>query len=156
MSITFHLLQNNDFGLDQIRKLNELYAEAFEEEEMYRGNKPSDLYLKKLLSKEGIIVCTATSGEQVVGGLTAYTMDKLEEETLEMYVYDLAVDARFRRRKIATRLLELLLEEAKRLDASAVFIQAEQDDAPAVALYESMGERETAYHYDIYLKKKEK
>ena len=155
MSITFHLLENNDFGLKQTRELNELYAEVFAEEEIYSGHKPSDLYLKKHLSKDGIIVCTAMSGERVVGGLTAYVMDKLEQETCEIYIYDLAVDGRFRRQKMDTNLLGFLLEEAKRRNASAVFIQADQEDTPAVALYESMGEREEVYHFDIYLKKED-
>ncbi|WP_079476618.1 GNAT family N-acetyltransferase [Marinococcus halophilus] len=153
MLIIYQRLKNNENSLKQMRKLNELYAEVFEEEEMYTGNKPSEAYLLKQLSNENTIICTAVLGEQVVAGLTAYVMNKLEEETCEIYVYDLAVDVKFRRRKIATNLLGFLLEEAKNLDASAVFIQADQEDAPAVALYESMGEREDGYHFDIYLKK---
>ena len=153
MLIIYQRLENNENSLKQMRKLNELYAEVFEEEEMYTGNKPSEAYLLKQLSNESTIICTAVLGEQVVAGLTAYVMNKLEEETCEIYVYDLAVDVKFRRRKIATNLLGFLLEEAKNLDASAVFIQADQEDAPAVALYESMGEREDVYHFNIYLKK---
>ncbi|PTL38064.1 AAC(3)-I family aminoglycoside 3-N-acetyltransferase [Alkalicoccus saliphilus] len=154
MSITFQRLKSTSRGLKQVRELNELYAEAFDEKEMYLENKPSDEYVLKQLAKKDIIVCTALSGEQVVAGLTAYVMDKLERETCEIYIYDLAVDAKFRRKKIATHLLEFLIKEAQKLEASAVFIQAEAEDEPAVALYESMGEREVAYHYDIYIKEK--
>ncbi|SDW17834.1 aminoglycoside 3-N-acetyltransferase I [Marinococcus luteus] len=153
MAITCQRLKNNGAGLKQMRKLNEIYAEAFEEKEVYTGNKPSDSYLLKQLSNDRMIVCTAVYGELVVAGLTAYVMNKMEEETCEIYIYDLAVDAGFRRRKIATTLLIFLLKEAENLDASAVFIQADKEDAPAVALYESMGEREEMYHFDIYLKK---
>lgn len=152
VTITFQRLQSDTDGAGQMRKLNQLYAAAFEEEVMYSGNKPSEEYVLKQLAKENIIVCTATSGKRVIGGLTAYVMDKLEQETCEIYVYDLAVDEHYRRQKVATHLLELLLTEAKSIDASAVFIQADQEDAPAVALYESMGEREEVYHFDIYVK----
>lgn len=152
MVMTCQRLENNGDGLKQMRKLNELYAEAFEEKEMYTGSQPSDSYLLNQLSSGRVIVCTAVYGEQVVAGLTAYVMSKMEEETCEIYIYDLAVDARFRRQKIATNLLIFLMKEAGNLDASAVFIQADKEDAPAVALYESMGAREEVYHFDIYLK----
>ncbi|TVP82551.1 MAG: GNAT family N-acetyltransferase [Alkalicoccus sp.] len=154
MSITFQRLKSTSRGLKQVRELNELYAEAFDEKEMYLENRPSDEYLLEILTKKDIIVCTALSGEQVAAGLTAYVMDKLEEETREVYIYDLAVAAQFRRQKIATHLLEFLIKESEKLGASAVFIQAEAEDEPAVALYESMGEREVAYHYDLYLNRR--
>lgn len=152
MEFSFQRLRDNRTGLQQTRELNQLYAAAFAEEEMYTGNKPSEEYLLKQLAKESILVCTATFEDRVIGGATAYVMDKLEQETCEIYVYDLAVDQEFRRQKAAARLLEFVVSEAKSLDASAVFIQAEKEDTPAVALYESLGKREEAYHYDIYPK----
>ncbi|MDZ5782343.1 GNAT family N-acetyltransferase [Marinococcus luteus] len=156
MVVTCQRLENNGAGVKQMRKLNELYGEAFEEKERYTEKKPSDAYLLTQLSNDRVIVCTAVYGERLVAGLTAYVMNKMEEETCEIYTYDLAVDARFRRQKIATNLLIFFMKEAENLNASAVFIQADKEDAPAVALYESMGAREEVYHFDIYLKNEKK
>ncbi|MFC4735262.1 GNAT family N-acetyltransferase [Bacillus daqingensis] len=135
-----------------LRALNRLYAEAFDEHDMYLAKPPSEAYLLRQLRKEDTLVCAACIEEKVVAGLTAYVMHKLERETCEVYIYDLAVDAAYRRRKIATKLLQYVVEEAKQLGASAVFIQADEGDAPAVALYDKLGEREVAYHYDIFVK----
>lgn len=138
-------------GVDHLRALNRLFAEAFNEHGMYLAEPPSDAYLLRQLNNEDTLICTASIQEQVVAGLTAYVMHKLERETCEVYIYDLAVDAAYRRRKIATELLQYAVEQAKQRGASAVFIQADEGDEPAVALYDKLGKREVAYHYDIFV-----
>lgn len=151
-NLEFHYLCADSIGLEQMRQVNELYAEAFAEEEMYRHQRPSDEYLLKQLKKDHVIVCTAVTEGKVIAALTAYVFDKLERETAEVYVYDLAVDENYRRQKAATRLLRFLFEKADKFNVSAIFIQADKEDKPAVALYESFGGKEDVFHFDIYTK----
>lgn len=116
------------------------------------GKKPSDNYLLSLLKKDHILVCVATVNEVVVAGLVAYVLEKFEQERNEVYIYDLAVNMNHRRQKIATNLINFLNSEALKLGAWVVYVQADRDDPPAMNLYESLGNKEEVYHYDLRLK----
>jgi len=125
------------------------FAKAFEEPETYLGKQPDDAYLRDLLEKAQFIAICAMSDEAVIGGLAAYQLDKFEQDRREIYIYDLAVDEQFRRRGVATAMINALREEAIRRDAYVIFVQAHLGDAPAIALYEKLGIKEAAHHFDI-------
>ncbi|MFO0675813.1 MAG: AAC(3)-I family aminoglycoside N-acetyltransferase [Polyangiaceae bacterium] len=134
---------------DAMRGLNEVFAIAFEDDVSYRSAKPSDAYLARLLAKPEVVVLVAKDGDTVVAGLVAYALEKLEQERAELYVYDLAVRDSHRRRGIATALLRELGRIAKTMGAWVMYVQADHGDAPAIALYESLGTREEVLHFDI-------
>lgn len=131
------------------RALIALFARAFEDPQTYAAQPPSAGYLAGLLEKPHVIAMVATLGDQVVGGLVAYELDKFEQERREIYIYDLAVDAGFRRRGIATALISGLRDIARDRQAWVIFVQADQGDDPAIALYASLGAREEVLHFDI-------
>lgn len=143
---TVHALTPAD--LEQLRKLNELFAEAFHESEAYRSAPPRDAYVRDLLADRHTIVLVALVEADVAGGLVAYELRKLEQGRSEIYIYDLAVGAGLRRRGIASALLERLCRIAVERGASAVFGQADYVDAAAIALYEKLGVREEVLHFD--------
>jgi GNAT superfamily N-acetyltransferase len=62
-----------------------------------------------------VILLVALAGEQVVGGLVAYELEKFERERRELHIYDLAVREEHRRQGIATALIGRL--RAMRLNA---------------------------------------
>jgi aminoglycoside 3-N-acetyltransferase I len=126
-----------------------MFGEAFEDEQTYGSKRPSAGYLNELLASPPFIALAALNGEQVVGGLVAYELRKLEQERSEIYLYDLAVSAAHRRTGIATALIEALRVLAKQRGAYVVYVQADPPDAPAVALYTKLGTREDVYHFDI-------
>ena len=132
-----------------MRGLIAMFGRAFADAQTYLRNQPSDAYLAELVGKPHFIAIAATVGECVVGGLAAYQLDKFEQDRREIYIYDLAVDEEFRRRGIATATIEALRAEAVRRDAYIIFVQADLADAPAIALYEKLGVKETAHHFDI-------
>ena len=73
----------------------------------------------------------------------------MESRRSEIYIYDLAVDDRHRRRGVATALIESLQDIAAERRADILFVQADYGDDPAIALYEKMGTREEVLHFDI-------
>lgn len=146
-SIIFRQLSKSDFLT--LRDLNLVFGEAFEDHETHLSKIPSDEYLQNLLSKDHFVALVAFSENRVVGGLIAYILDKYEQERSEAYIYDLAVDQNFRRQGIARGLLEALKPIAKSKGAWVIYVQADRVDIPAVALYESMGEKEEPLHFDI-------
>lgn len=132
-----------------MRALNRVNAAAFDDPETYRIDRPDEEWLARQLGKDGVIVLVAELEGEVVGGLTAYDLPKLEAARSEIYIYDLAVDAAHRRRGIATALIAELQHIAAETGAWAVFVQADHGDDPAVALYTKLGAREDVMHFDL-------
>ena len=130
-------------------RLLAMFGEAFEDVPTYQDAVPDDDYLAALLAKPHFIALAATDGDDVVGGLAAYVLDKFERDRREIYIYDLAVARAHRRRGIATALITRLIEIARERRAYVIFVQADRGDEPAIKLYESMGTREDVHHFDI-------
>lgn len=144
---TYRQLANTDVG--RLKDLLRVFGEAFGEPATYQHSVPSNDYLARLLSKPHFIAVVAMAGDEVVGGLAAYELDKFEQDRREIYIYDLAVAERHRRRGVATALIGELRTIASQRDVYVIFVQADPQDGPAVSLYESFGTKETAHHFDI-------
>jgi len=135
--------------LAQFRAMLAMMGKAFDEADTYTSAQPDDAYLRKLLSGDHFIAVAAIANDDVVGGLAAYELPKFERARSELYIYDLAVDAAYRRRGIATALIEELRAVARERNAWVIYVQADPPDRPAVALYTKLGVREDVYHFDI-------
>ena len=146
-SITIRVLDPSD--VMSLRALNAMFGAAFGEPDTYGARPPDDDYLRELLGREHIIAVVALAGDEVVGGLVAYVLDKFERARREVYIYDLAVAEPYRRQGIATSLIERLREIAATLEAWVIYVQADYGDDPAIALYEKLGVREEVLHFDI-------
>jgi aminoglycoside 3-N-acetyltransferase I len=147
MSYIYRHLRPHDLAI--MKGLLATFGEAFNEQDTYQAAVPSDAYLEKLLGKPHFIALAALHGEQVVGGLAAYELEKFERARSEIYIYDLAVRDGHRRKGIATALIRALQQIAKDRGAYVIFVQADTGDAPAIRLYESLGTREDVHHFDI-------
>jgi aminoglycoside 3-N-acetyltransferase I len=146
-SFVLHRLQPGDVVL--FRKLNAMFAAAFEAPEAYASAPPSDAYLDKLLAKPHVIALAAVRDGAVLGGLVAYQLDKFEQARREIYIYDLAVEAAHRRQGLAEALIGRLGEIAAERGAYVIYVQADYGDEPAIALYTKLGVREEVMHFDI-------
>jgi aminoglycoside 3-N-acetyltransferase I len=144
---TYRQVADHEVAL--LRQLIEVFGEAFDDRETYRGAPPSDAYLEALLARPEFIVVVAMHAGEVVAGLAAYELTKFERERREIYIYDLAVDHRHRRRGIATGVINELRRVAASRRAYVIFVQADPGDMPAIRLYESLGIREDVHHFDI-------
>ena len=134
---------------DVMRQLLHVFGDAFEEMETYTGAQPGDGYLQALLGGDSFFAVAALNGDEVVGGLTAYELKKAEQARSEIYIYDLAVAAAYRRQGIATRLIEEVKTIAAARGAYVIFVQADYVDPPAIALYSKLGVREEVLHFDL-------
>ncbi len=59
------------------------------------------------------------------------------------------MESEYRRRAIATALIEELRSIAAACGAHVMFIQADQGDEPAIKLYTKLGKREDMHHFEI-------
>ena len=145
--ILIRRLQAGD--IDAVRQLNEVFATCFDDAETYLSARPGEAYLAELLGKEHVIPLVAISDGKVIGGLVAYEFDKFEQKRREIYIYDLAVDERFRRQGIATRLIEQVRLIARERNAWVIYLQADKGDTAPITLYSKLGSREDVLHFDI-------
>ena len=144
---TVRQLGADDTGL--FRALLDMFGAAFDDPDTYCGAQPDDAYLEGLLGSDTFIALAALRGDEVVGGLAAYELKKFEQARSEVYIYDLAVAAAYRRQGIATSLIECLKPIAAARGAHVIFVQADHDDPPPIALYAKLGKRENVLHFDI-------
>lgn len=147
MNFDYRVLLGTDVPI--MRQMLHMFGRAFEDASRYASKQPEDSYLTTLLASRGFIAIAAIAGDQVVGGLVAYVLDKFEQNRSETYIYDLAVAAEFRRQEIATNLIEMVHKESRARGATIVFVQADVDDGPAMALYTKLGKRTDVAHFDI-------
>lgn len=146
---TVRQLSEHDLAL--MDALLSMFGEVFGEPETYNDNRPDANYTRQLLGSDHFIALAALDGSEVVGGLTAYELTKHEQPRSEIYIYDLAVAERHRRRGIATALIEATRQLASERGAWVVFVQSDTgvEDEPAIALYSKLGIREDVLHFDI-------
>ena len=146
-SFTIRVLGSDDVVL--MEGMSAMFGHAFNEPDTYGGARPSEAYLRRLLGGDSFIAVAALHGGEVVGGLAAYELRKFEQERSEIYIYDLAVAASYRRQGIATALIKQLKVTAAARGAYVIYVQADLGDAPAIELYAKLGVREDVLHFDI-------
>lgn len=132
-----------------LRAMNALFADAFEDPQAYLSAPPDDAYLTARLAKPHVIALAAFDGETLIGGVAGYVLEKFEQARSELYIYDLAVALSHLRRGVATALIEALKPVAREAGAAVIFVQADYEDPPAIALYEMLGVRQAVLHFDI-------
>ena len=82
--------------------------------------------------------------------MTGFELPLLSKKEKEVYLYDLGVDADYRRRGIAHALVSELKVHARDNRASLVFVEAECGDTEAVHFYKSLGAEELeVIHFNI-------
>lgn len=151
MQLTTRLttIQLNHSDTELAHRLLDVFSQAFEDPDTYDRARPGPAYLQRLLGSETFIALAAVQGDEVVGGLAAYELHKIEQARSEVYIYDLAVRASHRRIGVATALIRHLQALARQRGAWVVYVQADYGDDPAVALYTKLGTREDVMHFDL-------
>ena len=149
LEVTLELRVLGPDDVAHLESMLSLFGRAFGDPDSYDRARPGSAYLAGLLGSPGFVAVAAIQDGAVVGGLAAYVLPKLEQARSEIYLYDLAVDEPFRRRGIATGLIDKLRAVAVARGAWVIFVQADPGDAPAVALYSKLGAREDVLHFDI-------
>lgn len=147
MTLMIKRLGPADTGV--MRKVNALFAAAFEDDETYANAPPDPDYIQHTLANPMVIALAAEREGDCVGGLVAYVLPKLEQARNEIYIFDLAVSDTARRQGVATALINEVRMIAADVGAWVVYVQADYVDPPAVALYTKLGAREEVLHFDL-------
>ena len=103
-----------------------------------------------LLADEATIFLAAFQGEQPIGFVFGYELQRRHGPPSTLFIYELEVDAACRRQGIATLLMTELERIARSRGITQSFVLTEPDNAAANTLYESLGgERSEAVMWDF-------
>lgn len=85
----------------------------------------------------------ALNNDLVVGFVSAVIYIHPDKPAPELWINEIGVAPAHQRQGIGKRLLQTMLEEAKRLGCSEAWVLTERDNLPAMAMYKSTGGEET-------------
>lgn len=131
----------------EIRKLNPTETDKFIDLirifetvfEMENFNIPPKSHLSKVLEMENFMVWVTEKDQEVLGGMTAYTLDQYYSQKPLAYLYDLGVKPDFQRQGIGKALISSFTDHCFKNGFEEVFVQAEGEDIGAVEFYKSTG-----------------
>lgn len=130
--ITIEKLTSQD--LNKFIELVGLFEEVFE---MKNFSMPESTHLQAVLNKSSFHVFIAKTGNKIVGGLTAYTLDQYYSKKPLAYIYDLAVATNYQRQGIGKKLIAAINEYCNDNGFEEVFVQADEVDDYALDFYRS-------------------
>lgn len=133
-----------------MQALNALFADVFEEPDTFCGHWDDEGELARRLADPNVWAVVAFDGDRLIGGLTGYTLQKLEAPVREFYIYDLAVAVDRQRQGVGKALLQEACAMAGVAGARLAFIQADLGDEAPIGLYRSLATEEiVAHHFDL-------
>jgi aminoglycoside 3-N-acetyltransferase I len=143
MEFKYHIHQLEPDDLKLMNDLLSTLGAVFGDSETCNEKRPGSDYLRQLLGSRYFVALAALNGDELVGGIAAYELVKFEQERSEIYIYDLAVAEKHRRKGIATALIQKLKKIAAARGAYVIFGQADTgvEDRSAIALYTKLGAR---------------
>ncbi|CAN5314883.1 N/A [soil metagenome] len=150
MNLEIKKLDHQD--IDQFIALIRVFEDVFE---MKNFKMPDKDYLQKLLEKEDFFAFVALVEDQVVGGLTSYTLQQYYSLRPLVYIYDLAVMTEFQRQGIGKKLISGITHFCQNTGVEEVFVQADETDHQSVEFYKTTGATpEKVVHFYYPLNKK--
>jgi len=134
MDVQIKKLDSQDIG--QFLELIRVFEDVFN---MENFNMPDKDYLQTLLKEETFFAFVATIDNQVVGGLTSYTLRQYYSELPLVYIFDLAVKREYQRQGVGKLLISAITTYCRDLGVEEVFVQADEVDDYALEFYRSTG-----------------
>ena len=144
MSLRIGKLSNKD--VVSFVKVIELFEDVFE---MKNFNIPPIHHLEDVLARKDFFVFAAWMEDDLVGGLTAYTLEQYYSVKPLAYIFDLAVSRDHQRKGIGDKLIKATNEFCRHHGFEEVFVQADKVDDHAVDFYRSTRptEEEQVIHF---------
>jgi len=137
MNIQIQKLKHTD--IDKFIDLIRVFEDVFE---MTNFTIPAETYLMQLLAKEDFFVFVAVLDNNVVGGLTAYTLQQYYSVSPIVFIYDIAIKTEVQRQGIGKRLISKLTNYFRDRGYEEMFVLADEIDEHAIEFYRSTGATE--------------
>jgi aminoglycoside 3-N-acetyltransferase I len=107
----------------------------------FKGRSVSTAEVEAFLGDSRHYLVVADDLGSPAGFLLAYRLDRIDRPSAKLFIYELEVAERYRRRKIATSMVEMVNEIARRERMMSAFVFTNHSNEAAVAFYKSTGAR---------------
>ncbi len=149
MKNEFKILKLQENNLELFMEFVVLLTEVFDEYHTVASKK----HLTKLLAKPDFNAIVVIKDNTVVGGLTAYELERYYNDKSELYIYDIAVKPELHNQGIGKKLIEFLKNYSVKKGIEMIFVEAHSEDEQAVKFYEStFGKSEKVDHFNFEVK----
>lgn len=118
-------------GLADFKSLIEIFKEVFENDEPIAN----DEQLGKLLTNSDFLVFVVLLNNEVVGGLTIYTLHRYYGTKPIAYIYDVGISPDFQGQGMGKALIAEVCNFCKKNNFEDAYVEAESDDIDAVSFY---------------------
>jgi N-acetylglutamate synthase-like GNAT family acetyltransferase len=105
----------------------------------FHGRDVSTEYMAKWLGNAANYLLIAEAGGQVVGRLSAHAIDSLEREATAIFIYEIDVEADYRRRGVGAALIAHIRQIADEQKMFETFVLTNHSNVGAVAFYHATG-----------------
>ncbi len=105
------------------------------------GNLASSSHMRSLLKASGNYFIGAYDEKRPVGFLIAHLFPRIDRDEYQVYLYEIGVDERYRRRGIGSRMIELLKQLCREENVviKEIWVGTEHGNTSAQELYKSTG-----------------
>lgn len=124
------MLKLRQFSLSDLNEIQKIEKTSFPSRIAYSKN-----YFRKIYQKFPKCFIVAKEGKKILG----YAIGQLRKFSGELI--SIAVNEKWRRKKIGTKLLKFVLAEFKKMKARRIMIQVREGNAAAVVFYRKFGFR---------------
>ena len=94
-------------------------------------------YLRRFLSRPENYLIVATDGDQPIGYLVAYLLDRVDRDQPMMFFYEISVAASHQRLGAGRAMIELLKGFCRQQRVMKMWVHTNKSNAAAVGLYQS-------------------
>jgi ribosomal protein S18 acetylase RimI-like enzyme len=105
----------------------------------FRSQEPNDEKVLLALADPYIYIYVAMLEDDVCGYLKAYRLKRIDCENDFFIIYHCFVQDKYQRKHIASELMQLILDEARAVNAYYTFLITQSDNLGAMKLYEGLG-----------------
>ena len=142
--ITIKALSPTD--IRDFQKLIKLYEDVFD---MQHFTVPAADHLQRVLVNPGFRAIVARDRDQLIGGLTIYTLEQYYSTRPLAYIFDLAVATAYQRQGVGRQLMEFTIAYYREQGYEEIFVQADRIDEHAISFYRSIlpSQEEDVIHF---------
>jgi len=105
----------------------------------FKGSSRSGDSLAAFLGGAGNYLLVAEAGDEVAGFLMAYRLERADRDASQMFIYEVSVGERWRRRGIAGELVRAITTMARQEGMVETFVLTSRGNRAARALYARTG-----------------
>lgn len=112
---------------------------AIQSAELFCWNNPAETINEDFFSSENNVLIVAVEDDKVVGSIYGYVLERYDTRLKQLFIYSIDIIDGYRQQGIAKLLMNEFLKDINSGNYHNAFVITNEDNIPAMKLYESVG-----------------